>query len=157
MMVVELREKLAAHPEGRLAPRHLLGRLRQCEADRAKSIDGRVGSRFAPARRLRHEGLHDTRHDLRCLDLSHRGSHPRCAIRRVAALTSGDDALTTQSIETIGALLPPLLRTLDHIAWVQRHLYPPRAVELAETLAPDAKTLADPLQAVEAMTCPEDI
>jgi len=65
--------------------------------------------------------------------------------------------LTTHSIETIGALLPPLLRTLDHIAWVQRHLYPPRAVELAEILAPDAKTLADPLQAVEAMTCPEDI
>src|SRR5215471_1082510 len=74
-----------------------------------------------------------------------------------AALTSGDDALTTACIEAIGALLPPLLRTLDHIAWVQRHLYPPRAVELAEILAPDAKTLADPLQAVEAMTCPEDI
>jgi len=65
--------------------------------------------------------------------------------------------LTTQSIETIGVLLTPLLRTLDHIAWVQRHLYPPHAVKLAEALAPDAKTLADPLQAVEAMPCPDDI
>jgi len=65
--------------------------------------------------------------------------------------------LATQSIEAIGALLPPLLRTLDHIAWVQRHLYPPRAPQLAEALAPDTKTLADPLQAVETMPCPEDV
>ena len=71
--------------------------------------------------------------------------------------TSGHDTLATQSIEAIGALLPPLLRTLDHIAWVQRHLYPPRAAQLAEALAPDTKTLTDPLQAVEAMRCPEDV
>ena len=65
--------------------------------------------------------------------------------------------MATQSIEAIGALLPPLLRTLDHIAWVQRHLYPPRAPQLAEALAPDTKTLADPLEAVETMPCPEDV
>jgi phospholipase/carboxylesterase len=54
-------------------------------------------------------------------------------------------------------LLPPLLRTLDHVTWVQRHLYPPHAPQLAETLASDTQAVAGPLLAVENMTCSEDV
>ena len=52
-------------------------------------------------------------------------------------------------IDAIRELLPALLGTLDRIGWVQRHLYPPFAAQLAEELAPWAPTMAAPLRALE--------
>lgn len=52
-------------------------------------------------------------------------------------------------IDAIRELLPPLLGTLDRVGWVQRHLYPPLAVELAGELVPSADAVATPLKALE--------
>ena len=60
-------------------------------------------------------------------------------------------------IDAIGALLPPLLSTLERVGWVQRHLYPPIAGRLAETLAPHADAVAGPLRALDAVTCPPEL
>ena len=60
-------------------------------------------------------------------------------------------------IEAIGDLLPPLLRTLEQITWVQRHLYPPLAPRLAEELAPSTDAVAGPLRAVEALVCQDEL
>src|SRR5713226_6661628 len=60
-------------------------------------------------------------------------------------------------IEAIGDLLPPLLRTLERITWVQRHLYPPLAPRLAEELAPSTDAVAGPLRAVEALMCQDEV
>ena len=60
-------------------------------------------------------------------------------------------------IEAIGDLLPPLLRTLERITWVQRHLYPPLAPRLAEELAPSTDAVAGPLRAVEALVCQDEL
>src|SRR5262249_53069333 len=54
-------------------------------------------------------------------------------------------------------LLPPLLGTFERIEWVQRHLYPPRALQLAERLAPSTDAVAHPLQAMEALAWPEEL
>jgi phospholipase/carboxylesterase len=53
-------------------------------------------------------------------------------------------------IEAIRSLLPPLLGTLERIGWVQRHLYPPYAAQLAEELAPSAGDVAEGRRALEA-------
>jgi len=58
---------------------------------------------------------------------------------------------------TTDALLAPLLGALDRVEWAQRHLFPPRALELAERLAPHAERLAGPLRALEAAAWPEDL
>src|SRR5438445_477382 len=60
-------------------------------------------------------------------------------------------------IDAIGGLLPPLLHTLERITWVQRHLYPPLAPRLAEELAPSTDAVAGPLGAVEALVCPDEL
>lgn len=60
-------------------------------------------------------------------------------------------------IDAIRGLLPPLLGTLDLIGWVQRHLHPPRAGELAEKLAPAIDGVAEPLRALEAAPCPDEM
>ena len=60
-------------------------------------------------------------------------------------------------IDAIGGLLPPLLHTLERITWVQRHLYPPLAPRLAEELAPSTDAVAAPLRAVEALVCPDEL
>src|SRR5262245_22614999 len=63
-----------------------------------------------------------------------------------------------QAIEdAIAALLPPLLGTLDHVEWVQRHLYPPAAVRLAEMLAPHGPPVAAARAALEEAACPAEI
>lgn len=59
--------------------------------------------------------------------------------------------------ETTDALLAPLLGALDRVEWAQRYLFPPRALELAERLAPHAERLAGPLRALEAAAWPEDL
>jgi phospholipase/carboxylesterase len=59
--------------------------------------------------------------------------------------------------ETTDALLGALLGALDRVEWAQRHLFPPRALELAERLAPHARRLAEPLRALEAAAWPEDL
>ena len=51
--------------------------------------------------------------------------------------------------ETPDALLAALLGALDRVEWTQRQLFPPRALELAERLAPHAERLIGPLGALE--------
>jgi phospholipase/carboxylesterase len=51
---------------------------------------------------------------------------------------------------SINALVPPLLTTLERVIWVQRHLDPNVADQLADRLAPCAATLEGPLGALKA-------
>ena len=53
-------------------------------------------------------------------------------------------------LEAMDSLLSPLLGTLERVAWVQRHLFPPLADRLASELAPRAALLSAPLRALEA-------
>src|SRR5712692_9648709 len=64
---------------------------------------------------------------------------------------------SAELVDAIGGFLPPLLRTLERVAWVQRHLYPPLAGRLAEELAPSREALGEPLRAMEALTCPDEL
>ena len=59
-------------------------------------------------------------------------------------------------IDAIGEVMPPLLGTLDRVEWVQRHLYPPLAGQLADELAPRTEALGGPLRALEGLTWPAD-
>jgi phospholipase/carboxylesterase len=61
------------------------------------------------------------------------------------------------AIDAVGALLSPLLGTLERVIWVQRHLHPPLAARLADTLAPASDAVAEPLRALEAATWPDDL
>ena len=58
-------------------------------------------------------------------------------------------------IAAIDALLTPLLGTLERVSWVQRHLYPPWASQLAEQLAPCTDAVAKPLGELEATAWPD--
>src|SRR5262245_9621911 len=64
--------------------------------------------------------------------------------------------VSEQVIEAIGGLLPPVLGTLDRVEWVQRHLYPALASQLAEELAPRAELVSGPLRTLEAVDWPDD-
>jgi phospholipase/carboxylesterase len=59
-------------------------------------------------------------------------------------------------IDAVSGLLPPLLHALERVGWVQRHLHPPLAGRLADTLAPHAEALAGPLRALETSACPDE-
>lgn len=59
--------------------------------------------------------------------------------------------------EATDALLAALLGALERVEWAQRHLFPPRALELAERLAPHAEGLAEPLHALEGAAWPDDL
>jgi phospholipase/carboxylesterase len=60
-------------------------------------------------------------------------------------------------IEAIGALLRPLLATLERVVWVQRHLHPALAGRLADALAPGLAALDEPRRALEAVPRPHDL
>ncbi|HKY49927.1 MAG TPA: phospholipase, partial [Candidatus Limnocylindria bacterium] len=60
-------------------------------------------------------------------------------------------------IDAIRGLLPPLLGVLDLLFWVQRHLHPPVAAELAAELEPRIATVAAPLATFEAAACPDEM
>jgi phospholipase/carboxylesterase len=60
-------------------------------------------------------------------------------------------------IDEIGALLGPLLGTLERVGWVQRHLHPPLARRLADEIAPCAEAVAAPLAVLEASEWPPSI
>jgi phospholipase/carboxylesterase len=60
-------------------------------------------------------------------------------------------------IDHVGRLLSPLLGTLDRVAWVQRHLYPPVAGQLANELAPCTDTFAGPLDELLAARWPDEL
>jgi phospholipase/carboxylesterase len=60
-------------------------------------------------------------------------------------------------IDAIGALLPPLLDTLERMTWVQRFLHPPVAGRLADGLAPSTSAVTAPLAALEALAWPDDL
>src|SRR5262245_45868633 len=86
---------------------------------------------------------------------------PRGAL--VPSRPSRDDAsLTRMTVPTAVAeatdgLLASLLSALDRIEWVQRHLFPPSAPQLAERLSPYAQRLAEPLRLLEAAPWPDDL
>jgi phospholipase/carboxylesterase len=61
------------------------------------------------------------------------------------------------AIDAVGALLSPLLGTLERVVWVQRHLHPPLAGRLADALAPAIDAVTPPLAALEAAPWPEDL
>ena len=63
----------------------------------------------------------------------------------------------TAALEGADALLAPLLGALERVIWVQRHLHPPLARQLADALAPDADAVGAPLRALEATAWPEDL
>ena len=60
-------------------------------------------------------------------------------------------------IGAIDELLAPLLITLERMMWVQRHLHPQLAGQLADQLAPPAEGIAAPLRALEDATWPENL
>jgi phospholipase/carboxylesterase len=60
-------------------------------------------------------------------------------------------------IDAISGLVPPLLKTIECVEWVQRHLHPQIANQLAEELAPRADLVAGPLRALEAAEWPDDL
>src|SRR2546426_12295411 len=60
-------------------------------------------------------------------------------------------------IGAIGALLEPLLETLERVGWVQRQLFPPLAGRLADELAPGTGAVTGPLRAVEGLVWPDDL
>jgi phospholipase/carboxylesterase len=60
-------------------------------------------------------------------------------------------------IDAVDALLSPLLGTLERVVWVQRHLHPPLAGRLAETLAPAIDAVSAPLRVLETAPCPDDL
>jgi phospholipase/carboxylesterase len=61
------------------------------------------------------------------------------------------------AMDAIGALLSPLLDTLDRIVWVQRHLHPPVARRLADALAPATDAISAPLNVLETIEWPADL
>ena len=61
------------------------------------------------------------------------------------------------AIDTVGPLLSPLLGTLERVIWVQRHLHPPLAERLADTLAPATEAVSAPLGELQAAAWPEDL
>ena len=61
------------------------------------------------------------------------------------------------AIAAIEALLSPLLGTLERVIWVQRHLHPPLAARLADTLAPASEAVSAPLGMVQAASWPDDL
>lgn len=60
-------------------------------------------------------------------------------------------------VDAISGLLPPVLGTLDRVEWVQRHLFPPLALQLADELAPRVDLVSRPLQALESVEWPDDL
>jgi phospholipase/carboxylesterase len=60
-------------------------------------------------------------------------------------------------LDAAGALLSPLLGTLERVIWVQRHLHPPLAERLADALAPATEAVSAPLGALEAAAWPDDL
>ena len=61
------------------------------------------------------------------------------------------------AIDAVGALLSPLLGTLERVIWVQRHLHPPLAERLADALAPATEAVSTPLSAMAAVEWPADL
>jgi phospholipase/carboxylesterase len=61
------------------------------------------------------------------------------------------------ALDAVGALLSPLLGTLERVVWVQRHLHPPLAPQLAEALAPSTEAVSKPLAVLEAAEWPGDL
>ncbi len=59
--------------------------------------------------------------------------------------------------DAIGEVLSALLGTFERIEWVQRHLFPPLAARLAESLAPCAESLEGALAALEPGAAPDDV
>jgi phospholipase/carboxylesterase len=75
-------------------------------------------------------------------------------------MSTGENGVMAQRHDVgdaLEALLRPLLGTLERVTWVQRHLFPPIAGRLAETLAPHGRELADGLRAFEAFAWPPDL
>jgi len=59
--------------------------------------------------------------------------------------------------DALDGLLRPMLGTLERVGWVQRHLFPPAAEQLAEALASQRDPLAGALRDFEAFAWTEDL
>ena len=66
-------------------------------------------------------------------------------------------SVAPELLDAVGDLLQPLLETLERVVWVQRHLYPPQAQQLARELAPCREAVSGPLQMLEARDWPRDL
>jgi phospholipase/carboxylesterase len=60
-------------------------------------------------------------------------------------------------IDAIDELLAPLLITLERMMWVQRHLHPQLAGQLADQLAPVAAGISAPVKDLQERQWPDDI
>jgi phospholipase/carboxylesterase len=60
-------------------------------------------------------------------------------------------------LDAIAGLLAPLLETLERVSWVQRHLYPPLAIRLADELSPGREALAEPLCTVKGLEWTQEL
>jgi phospholipase/carboxylesterase len=60
-------------------------------------------------------------------------------------------------LDAAAAMLSPLLATLERVIWVQRHLHPPLARQLADALDPAAAAVREPLHAMQAAPWPQDL
>ena len=60
-------------------------------------------------------------------------------------------------IDAIDTLLAPLLVTLERMTWVQRHLHPQLAGQLADQLAPVAEGINAPLRELQERQWPDEI
>jgi phospholipase/carboxylesterase len=60
-------------------------------------------------------------------------------------------------LDAIGALLWPLLDTLERMLWVQRFLHPPVAARLADGVAPQVEAVRTPLSALQARERPDEL
>src|SRR5262245_4174689 len=76
---------------------------------------------------------------------------PRLTCSMLRSMTS------PAAIETLAALLPPLLGAFERIEWVQRHLHPTIAPRLAEELASPIAALAGPVRELVEVDWPEDM
>jgi phospholipase/carboxylesterase len=65
--------------------------------------------------------------------------------------------MSLAALEAVDRLLPPLLDALERVVWVQRHLFPPMAAQLAEKLATCAEPLREPLHDVETAAWPDKL
>ena len=74
-------------------------------------------------------------------------------------VTGQNGAMPTRSdvADALDGLLRPMLGTLERVGWVQRHLFPPAAEQLAEVLASQREPLAGALRDFEAFAWTDDL
>ena len=146
----------------------LIGSDLSPELGRIPRADAAARSRPEPVRAARghggdargHRGLGARRLSRTRATACRARTAPRAAGRSAPSSTAAPPSpmpVSPAVAETTDALLAALLGALDRVEWAQRQLFPPRALELADRLAPHAERLAGPLCALEAAAWPDDL